>query len=150
MDKEESLGFPIGYKNPPRHTRFKPGQSGNPNGRPKKKATTFAESIEKELNTRIAVNEGGMQRRITKLQAIAKQQTNKAVNGDLKATALVMRAVEPREFEQMDNLSPLLHAMRALHAKHEVGNQNGTRAIAASDLAGNLANDHNQARNDPD
>ena len=114
------LGVPGRYKNPPRHTRFKPGQSGNPGGRPKKKARTFAESFERELNTRITVNEGGKQRRITKLQAIAKQQTNKAVNGDPKATALVMRAVEPREFEQMDNLSPVLHAMRAIHAKHEV------------------------------
>ena len=40
-----------------------------------------------------------------------------------------MRAVEPRESEQMDNLSPMLHAMRAIHAKHEAANQNGTRAI---------------------
>jgi len=28
---------PIGYKVTPKHTRFKPGQSGNPKGRPKKK-----------------------------------------------------------------------------------------------------------------
>ncbi|MGB0125749.1 MAG: DUF5681 domain-containing protein, partial [Silvibacterium sp.] len=145
MDKGKRSEFSIGYKKPPRHTQFKPGQSGNRRGRPKKKATTFAESIERELNTWITVNEGGKQRRITKFQAIAKQQTNKAVHGDLKATALVMRAVEPREFEQRDNLSPVLQEMRAIHAKHEVANQNGTRAIVASDLAGNLANDHNHA-----
>lgn len=119
MNKEKDSAFPVGYKKPPRHTRFKPGQSGNPTGRPKKKATTFAESIEKELNASITISEGGRRRRITKLQAIAKQQTNKAVNGDLKATELVMKAVEPRQLELMDNLTPVLHEMRAIHAKHD-------------------------------
>lgn len=27
--------YEVGYKKPPKNTRFKPGQSGNPNGRPK-------------------------------------------------------------------------------------------------------------------
>jgi hypothetical protein len=142
--KKKGSEFPAGYKNPPRHTRFKPGQSGNPNGRPRKKVT-LAESIERELNTRITVNEGGKQRRITKLDAIAKQQTNKAVNGDLKAAALLMKAIEPRESDTKDNLSPMLHAMRAIHAKHEVANRNGS-----SDVAGTLENDHKNSSNDPD
>lgn len=127
MRKKKESEFPVGYKKPPRHTRFKPGQSGNPSGRPRKKVT-LAESIERELNTRITVNEGGKQRRITKLDAIAKQQTNKAVNGDLKAAALLMKAIGPRESDP-DNLSPLVHAMRAIHAKH-------------------LANDRDHADND--
>lgn len=130
MRKKKGSEFPVGYKKPPRHTRFKPGQSGNPNGRPRKKVT-LAESIERELNTRITVNEGGKQRTITKLDAIAKQQTNKAVNGDLKAAALLMKAIGPRESDLKDNLSPLVHAMRAIHAKH-------------------LTNDHNHADNDQD
>lgn len=121
--KKKGSEFPVGYKKPPRHTRFKPGQSGNPNGRPRKKAT-LAESIERELNTRITVNEGGKQRRITKLDAIAKQQTNKAVNGDLKAAALLMKAIEPRESDPKDNLSPLVDAMRAIHAKHLANDRN--------------------------
>ena len=45
MDNDES-DFPIGYKKPPLETRFKPGQSGNPSGRPKKKAITLAEAID--------------------------------------------------------------------------------------------------------
>ena len=26
---------PVGYRQPPKHSRFKPGQSGNPRGRPR-------------------------------------------------------------------------------------------------------------------
>lgn len=145
MNKEKGPAFLIGYKKPPRQTQFKRGRSGNPSGRPKGKATTFAESFKTELNTRITVNEGGKQRQITKLQAIAKQQTNKAVNGDLKATALLLKAIEPRESEQIDNPSPLLHAMRAIHAKHEAADQNAARIIAVSDLAGNSEDDDNDS-----
>lgn len=29
-------GYKVGYRNPPKETRFKPGQSGNPKGRPKR------------------------------------------------------------------------------------------------------------------
>ena len=34
----------VGYRNPPQHTRFKPGQSGNPRGRPRgqRNLTTFS------------------------------------------------------------------------------------------------------------
>jgi Family of unknown function (DUF5681) len=132
VDKDQNSEFSVGYKKPPRHTQFKRGQSGNRNGRPKKKGTTFAETMEKELNTSIAVTEGGTQKRMTKLQAIVKQQTNRAVSGDHKATSLVMRAVEPREFQQEDNLSPVLQEMRAIHAKHELVKQRETRARETS------------------
>ena len=108
MDNDES-DFPIGYKKPPRETRFKPGQSGNPSGRPKKKAITLAEAIARELNTSVTVTEGGKSKKMTKLDAIAKHQTIKAVQGDHKAIAFVMKAVEPRESDTKDNLAPVLH-----------------------------------------
>ncbi len=142
MGKEKDSEFPVGYKKPPHHSRFKPGQSGNPLGRPKKQRPTLIESFDKELNTSVTLTEGGKRRRITKLQAIAKQQTNKAANGDYKATILVMKAVELRQFDPTDNLSPVLYAMRAIHAKHEVVNRRGTRVTDASELIGNAASDH--------
>jgi hypothetical protein len=117
----------IGYKIPPRHAQFKPGKSGNPSGRSKKKTITYADAIEKELDMEIRVVEGGKPRRITKRQAIAKQHTNKAVNGDLKAIALIIRAVNPKDSEQSDNLSPVLHALRAIHAKYEAASSDENR-----------------------
>lgn len=138
MDKQDSE-FPVGYGTRPRHTRFKPGQSGNPGGRRRRKSAPLL-GVERELNTRIIVNEGGKPRRLTKLDAIVKQQTNKALQGDPKATALVMKAVEPRQFDPGDTLSPVVQAMRAIHAKHELANQKNSRTADASELIGNSAN----------
>jgi len=132
VDKEKSE-FPVGYGKPPHQTRFEPGRSGNPSGRPKKKANRFAETLERELNTQITIHEDGKPRKLTKLQAIVKQQTIKAINGDSKAAALVMKAAEARQFDPIDNLSPVLHEMRAIHAKHEVASQNATGVRSAAE-----------------
>lgn len=35
-NKENQKDYEVGYKRPPREHQFKPGQSGNPKGRPKK------------------------------------------------------------------------------------------------------------------
>lgn len=35
--KNEGGNYEIGYKKPPKHTRWQKGQSGNKKGRPKKK-----------------------------------------------------------------------------------------------------------------
>ena len=36
-DDDSAPGMQVGYGNPPVHTRFRKGQSGNPGGRPKRK-----------------------------------------------------------------------------------------------------------------
>jgi hypothetical protein len=145
MAKKKNSDYAIGYKKPPRHTQFKPGQSGNPSGRPKK-VPTFTEAIQRELRTSITILEGGKRRTVTKLRAIAKQQTNKAVSGDARATAIVMNAVEPRQFDPMDNLSPVLHEMRAIHARHEANNSNGALIADAPNLTGQAVNGQSRSR----
>jgi len=86
----------VGYKKPPRHTQFKPGQSGNVKGRPKG-AKNFATVFQEELCVPIEVTENGKRKRISKRQAIAKQHINKAVAGDPKAAAIVLNEVRPHE-----------------------------------------------------
>jgi RNA polymerase-interacting CarD/CdnL/TRCF family regulator len=122
-----------GYKRPPLHTQFKPGQSGNPSGRPKKKGTTLVEALERELSRKISVVEGGERQKITKLDAIVKQQTNKAASGDVKATALLLGILEKRESEGLATLPPMLQALRAIHAKHEAADQNDRRILNDED-----------------
>src|SRR5690348_12610056 len=74
----------VGYGNPPQHSRFKKGRSGNPRGRPKR-AESFARLAQRIFNERIVIKENGERRTITKLQAAMKQLANKAAAGDARA-----------------------------------------------------------------
>jgi hypothetical protein len=95
----------VGYKRPPRHTRFKPGQSGNLKGRPKG-TKNFATVMDKELSTKIEVTENGRRRRISKREAIVKQTVNKAASGDPKATVVLLNEAR---FHESQNQSPVAH-----------------------------------------
>jgi hypothetical protein len=93
----------VGYRRPPKATRFKPGQSGNPKGRPKGSAN-LATDLAAELNEQITVREGGQARRLTKQRALIKSLGARALQGDVRATtallALYARVIsEPSEGE---------------------------------------------------
>lgn len=87
-----------GYKNPPHHSRWKPGQSGNPKGRPKKDRSLH--SISNEHLHEIIINAGlmpmdymekGQKKSSTKLHLILTQLTTKAAGGDMRATKLYIQ-----------------------------------------------------------
>jgi hypothetical protein len=79
----------VGYRKPPKHTRFKPGRSGNPRGRPKG-SLNLASDLSAELGEQIAVREGGRQHRISKQRALIKSLMAKALQGDVRATTAVL------------------------------------------------------------
>lgn len=81
--------YEVGYGRPPLATRFKPGQSGNPKGKPKG-ARNLATEFNEELKTKVTIQENGRTRQITKAQALAKQHVNKAVSGDPRSTQFVL------------------------------------------------------------
>ena len=76
--------YEIGYKHPPTHTRFQPGQSGNRKGRPKG-AKNFKTDLQEELNERIVVNEGGRIKKLSKQRAFLKTLLAKALKGDARS-----------------------------------------------------------------
>jgi len=79
----------VGYGRPPRKTRFKPGASGNPRGRPKG-SKNFGTVIAEELDGQVPVTENGRRTKIPMRKVIAKQLVNKAASGDLKATQTLL------------------------------------------------------------
>ena len=77
------------YRNPPEHSRFKPGQSVNPLGRPKKRKSV-ADELNEELNVVIPVREGTRTIEMTKARAIARELLRLAMGGDLRAATIVV------------------------------------------------------------
>jgi hypothetical protein len=63
--------YEVGYKTPPKDTQFKPGQSRNPNGRPKG-ARNLKTDLADELQERIVLREGGERRTVSKQRAMLK------------------------------------------------------------------------------
>lgn len=97
-DKPEG-DYEVGYGRPPKHTQFKSGQSGNTKGRPRK-SKELHKLIQTELDQTIVIQEGGREKRITKREAIVKQQVNRAIKGDPKASQFILAHVEKhREVE---------------------------------------------------
>jgi hypothetical protein len=68
------------------HSRFKPGQSGNPKGR-RKGQRNVGTVVDGELSQRITVREGNRTRSLTKLDAFVVTLVNAALKGDAKAWA---------------------------------------------------------------
>jgi len=93
---EKPVTTKVGYCNPPERTRFKKGQSGNPQGRPKG-ALNMATVLERTLRERVVINENGKRKTITKLEAAFKQLSNKAASGELKALQLLSALVRSAE-----------------------------------------------------
>jgi hypothetical protein len=89
-------GYAVGYGKPPRETRFRKGRSGNPRGRPK--GSKSAQSLlEQALAAPVTVSEGGTTRVIEQRMALFKSLVARAIKGDARAAALVVKLMEQFE-----------------------------------------------------
>jgi len=99
--------YKVGYAKPPLHSRFQKGQSGNPAGR-KKGVRSLNQEVIDALNEKVAVNQNGRRRTITKLQAALTQAFNKAAQGDPKMTKVMLDLA--RQSDQDEALKGVLDA----------------------------------------
>ena len=88
-----SDGYEIGYGKPPKQTRFRKGQSGNPKGRPRGTKNLITD-LSEELREQLYVTENGKRRRVSKQRAMLKSITAKAIGGDIQATNTILRVLE--------------------------------------------------------
>ena len=86
----------VGYGRPPIATRFQPGRSGNPLGRPKG-ARNLSAVMASTLNEKVPITENGRRRHITKLEAAVKQLVNRAASGEARATQLLFALIAADE-----------------------------------------------------
>jgi len=85
-----SKDYEVGYGRPPVQTRFQPGQSGNPKGRPKG-SHNFQTLLADELLSRVPVIINGKTVWLTKAELAIRQQVDKAAKGDVRALTIILK-----------------------------------------------------------
>ena len=88
-----SATYAIGYKKPPKHTRFRKGQSGNPKGRAKG-ARNIWTILQEEARIVVAFSENGKPSKASKTELAIRSAMNKAVKGDLRALQIILKLFE--------------------------------------------------------
>jgi hypothetical protein len=71
----------VGYAMPPRHSRFKPGQSGNPKGK-KKGTRSFSTEVRDTLGMPVVLTDSDRPRKVTTSAAALMRLREKALKGD--------------------------------------------------------------------
>jgi hypothetical protein len=135
MVKDDDLKYTVGYRKPPRHAQFKPGQSGNAKGRPKK-ATAVDDVLYEEFNRFVTITEGRKRRRLSKLRLVVRQNINKAANGDLRAAAMLLKLLGSQKSDGGDNLGALAQELRARNALLEAAEKNRDQTTDVDEPSG--------------
>jgi hypothetical protein len=94
FDKERD--YEVGYGRPPRHTRFEPGRSGNPRGRPSR-SKNLSTLLSEALSEPVIVVENGRRRTIDKRRAIVTQFVNRSAKGEIKAFQVLLPILRDME-----------------------------------------------------
>jgi Family of unknown function (DUF5681) len=95
----------VGYGCPPVATRFRPGDIGNPRGRPKKKRTV-GQDLEEALTIRVKIEENGRSRMMTAQQVILRNLVRAAARGDTRAIHLAFALRERYQDSPETTLNP--------------------------------------------
>jgi hypothetical protein len=100
----ERADYEVGYKKPPRHSQFKPGNRANPRGRGKRKRRTEAEIVHDIMTQSVTFVEGGKSKRAPRIKLMIKSLGAAALKGEVGAAEVLLkirkdfaenRAIEP-------------------------------------------------------
>ena len=120
----------VGYGKPPKATRFKKGQSGNPKGR-SKGAKNFSTELEEELQETIPIRENGRLKKVSKQRAMLKSLSSLAVQGNVRAAtalgAFIHRHLEGDDPLEEDFLTPEEEEAIWKHLQSRIRRQPRTR-----------------------
>ncbi len=83
--------YEVGFKKPPKESRFQPNQSGNPSGRPKKrkKVKSAFEILAQELNRQYPVIRDGVPENVLAKQAFLQRAVQGGIVGGKDAQLLL-------------------------------------------------------------
>jgi hypothetical protein len=89
-DDAEDIG--VGYRRPPKTTRFTKGHSGNPAGRPRGRHRKAP--YEAVLGRMVTIREGGNERRVTAAEAFLLQLAKRGIEGNSAAARASLGVLE--------------------------------------------------------
>lgn len=93
--------YDVGYGKPSPDKQFKPGQSGNPKGRPKGRKNTMT-MLQDILDGKMTIVENGKKMKISRRAVILRQIINAAVKSDLRAVALLLPLIIADDISRED------------------------------------------------
>ena len=102
--------YEVGYKKPPRHSQFKPGNRCNPKGRGKRKVETEAEILKRVLNFPAEFRHGGKSKRAPRIELMIRSLGSNALKGDVGAAAMLLKI--RAHCEKYGDINPTIITLR--------------------------------------
>ncbi len=93
IDDTGAGDYEVGYAKPPKHTRFRKGQSGNPRGRAKNTRNLKTE-LRSVLDETLSLSMAGREVKLSARKAMLLALRNKALKGDTRAIGLMVTMLE--------------------------------------------------------
>lgn len=90
MSKRKKDDYEVGYGKPPRHSRFKPGQSGNPKGRPRGAKNVDA-LLRAALYQKVQITRDGRRVKVPAIEAVFLRITRGGLEGDPRSIAHLIK-----------------------------------------------------------
>ncbi|MBT5570931.1 MAG: hypothetical protein HOJ90_06910 [Alphaproteobacteria bacterium] len=107
-----------GFMNPPKHTQFQKGKSGNPRGRPRKR-DDLNTVLERVLKRKVRIRDE--ERKIPIRDALIWKLRELALQGDKQALALQRRIIEQAGLGQTDEHNLAAKKEKILKALENMG-----------------------------
>lgn len=89
---DDDKPYDVGHGKPPKEHQFKPGQSGNPKGRPKGPGNIY-KLIAKHASKKVTVIEGGVEKKMPKMDVVISAMFNAASKGNVPAARLLTNMI---------------------------------------------------------
>lgn len=99
-------------------SRFQPGKSGNPKGRPRKPRRPNVSAFEIILDKTLVITQNGKPREATVEEALQQQALKDALSGKLIAIRKVLKMIEKREAELAKKNAAPRHKIEVKHHHH--------------------------------
>jgi hypothetical protein len=111
---QSATEYTVGYRNPPLHSRWKPGQSGFPSGRPKGRRN-FKTVVLSVLKSLVQVTRNGKLRKISTQEALVLRLLEKGLKGaDIRALERLIQLAQHYDSDERTDETPDLDEDRKI------------------------------------